>query len=35
MVGLELDLAIEKREKLQEDGVKTVAVISDPQAAIQ
>jgi len=28
-IGLALDMAIEKREKLQEHGVKTVAVFSD------
>jgi hypothetical protein len=28
-IGLGLDVAIEKREKLQEHGVKTVAVVSE------
>jgi hypothetical protein len=34
-IGLALDVAIEKRETLQVHGVKTVAVYSDSQAAIQ
>jgi len=33
-IGLALDVAIENRENLQEHGVKTVAVLSDSQAAI-
>jgi len=33
-IGLALDVAIEKSETLQRDGVKTVAVFSDSQAAI-
>jgi len=34
-VGLTLDVAIKKRGKLQEHGVKMVTVFSDSQAAIQ
>jgi len=34
-IGLALDVAIEKREKLQEHGVKKVVVFSDSQAAIR
>jgi len=34
-IGLVLDMAIDKREKLQEHGVKKVAVFSDSQAAIR
>jgi len=34
-IGLALDVVIEKREKLQEHGVKTVAVFSDSQAGIR
>jgi hypothetical protein len=34
VIGLELDVAIDKRETLQMHGVKTVAVFSDWQAAI-
>jgi len=34
-IGLALDVAIEKREKLQEHGVKTVPVFSDSEAAIR
>ena len=34
-IGLGLDMAIKKREALQERGVKTVAVFSDSPAAIR
>jgi len=34
-IGLALDVAIEKRATLQNDGVKMVAVFSDSQATIQ
>jgi len=34
-IGLALDVTFEKRETLQIHGVKTVAVFSDSQAAIQ
>jgi hypothetical protein len=34
-IGLALEVKIEKRETLQRHGVKTVAVISDSQAAIR
>jgi len=34
-IGLALDVAIERREKSKEHGVKTVAVSSDSQAAIR
>ena len=34
-IGLLLDVVIEKKETLQEHGVKTVAVFSDSQAAIR
>jgi len=33
-IGIALDVAIENRETLQMHGVKTVAVLSDSQAAI-
>ena len=35
VIGLALEVAIEERDKLQEHGVKTVAVFSDSQATIQ
>jgi ribonuclease HI len=34
-IGLAHDVAIKKREELQEHGVKTVAVFSDSQAVIR
>jgi ribonuclease HI len=34
-IGLALDMMIERRETLQNHGVKTVAVFSDSQAAIR
>jgi hypothetical protein len=33
-IRLTLDVGIEKKEKLQEDGVKTVPVFSDSPAAM-
>jgi len=34
VIGLALEVTIEKRQTLQRHGVKTVAVFSDSQAAI-